>query len=177
MATERGSRQAPPWAQVWLGAAPIAVAPWLILGITRPSAFALNIAGASFFAAVNLLMIWAYLWSPVAQKNPGIVAARVVSSVVGIQGCFALGYYLFSARYHHAFNEVLTRIDAAYFTVSTATTTGMGDIHPVSQAARLVVTAQMVASLFLVVTAVGTALARLLSRAERAVDLPARRSS
>lgn len=43
----------------------------------------------------------------------------------------------------------------------------MGDIHPVTQGARLLVTGQMVVSLFLVVTAVGTALTRLLNKALR----------
>jgi hypothetical protein len=56
-----------------------------------------------------------------------------------------------------AFNVPLTRIDATYFTISTATTTGMGDIHPVSGAARLLVSAQMIASLYRVVIAITTA--------------------
>ena len=139
--------------------------PWLVLAVTSPSAFAFNILTASVLAFYSLIKIWVYLWSPRAQKYLGLVAAQVVSSVVGIEGCFALGYFLFSERHPNAFNETLTRIDSAYFTVSTATTTGMGDIHPVSQAARLLVTVQMVASLFLVVTAIGTALTRLLNKA------------
>src|SRR5580704_14056399 len=103
MATSRGLRQAPPWAQVWLHAVPTAVAPWFILAITSPTSFAFNIMWASFFTFYSLVKVWTYLWSPAAQRNPGIVAAQVVSSVVSIEGCFALGYYLFSARYPKAF--------------------------------------------------------------------------
>jgi hypothetical protein len=48
-----------------------------------------------------------------------------------------------------------------------ATTTGVGDIHPVSGSARLIVTGQMITSLYLVVIALGTAAQRVL--ASRAV--------
>ena len=41
----------------------------------------------------------------------------------------------------------LTRTDALYFTVTTFTTVGFGDIIPASQGARLVVTAQMILDL------------------------------
>jgi len=159
-----GLRQAPPWAQVWLHAVPAAAAPWVVLAITSPSAFTFNVVAACVFVFYSLLKAWAYLWSPSAQKNPGIVAAQVLSSAVAIEGCFALGYFILSSRVPDAFNSILTRIDSAYFAVSTATTTGLGDIHPVTQAARLLVTGQMVVSLFLVVIAVGTALTRLLNR-------------
>jgi hypothetical protein len=42
----------------------------------------------------------------------------------------------------------LTRTDALYFTVTTFSTVGFGDIAPVSQSARLVVMAQMLSLLF-----------------------------
>ena len=164
MATQSGPRQAPARAQIWLHAVPSALVAWVILTITSPTAFAFNIAAASILAAYSLFKTWVYLWSPSAQKNPGIVAAHVASAVIAIEGCFALAYYLLSARAPSSFAPgVLTRIDAAYFTVSTATTTGMGDIHPATETARLLVTGQMVVSLFLVVTALGVALTRLLT--------------
>ena len=57
----------------------------------------------------------------------------------------------------------MTGVDAAYFAISTATTTGMGDIHPVNSSARLIVTGQMIARLSLVVIALGTAAQRVLA--------------
>jgi hypothetical protein len=64
----------------------------------------------------------------------------------------------------HSFDpSPLTGIDAAYFTISTATTTGMGDVHPVSGGARLLVSGQMIASLYLVVIAISTAAQRVLA--------------
>jgi hypothetical protein len=40
-----------------------------------------------------------------------------------------------------------TRIDAVYFTVTTLSTVGFGDVHAVGQAARLVVTGQILVNL------------------------------
>jgi hypothetical protein len=51
-----------------------------------------------------------------------------------------------------SFSEPLTKVDALYFTVTTMTTTGYGDIHPVSQQGRMLVTGvQAGAFLFIVV--------------------------
>jgi Ion channel len=96
---------------------------------------------------------------------PGQVLARVLGSMSLLEGIFAQIYDLLSANRPQAFSSPLTGIDAAYFTISTATTTGMGDIHPVSGAARLLVTAQMVSSLALVVAALGIALNRFYGQA------------
>ena len=42
------------------------------------------------------------------------------------------------------FDGLLTRIDALYFVVTTLVTVGYGDIHPVGQLARALVSVQMV---------------------------------
>ena len=100
-----------------------------------------------------------------AESPPGQVLAQVLASISSVEGIFGQVYELLSATRPEAFNSPLTGIDAAYFTISTATTTGMGDIHPVSSAARLLVTAQMVVSLALVVAALGVALNRFYGQA------------
>jgi hypothetical protein len=48
------------------------------------------------------------------------------------------------------FSEPLTRLDAAYFTVTVFATVGFGDITAVSETARAVVTVQMLGGLVLV---------------------------
>ena len=45
------------------------------------------------------------------------------------------------------FSQPLTRIDSVYFTVTTFATVGFGDITATTEAARLVVTGQMIADL------------------------------
>ena len=65
------------------------------------------------------------------------------------------------------FNEALTRTDALYFTITVFATVGFGDIAPVAQWMRVVVSLQMVADLLVlgfvlraVVDAVGRARSR-----------------
>jgi hypothetical protein len=48
-----------------------------------------------------------------------------------------------------SFSEAMERTDALYFTVTVFATVGFGDISPVSDAARIIVTVQMIADLLL----------------------------
>jgi Ion channel len=63
---------------------------------------------------------------------------------------FASTYYLMSRSYPASFNQVLTRTDAVYFTVTVLSTVGFGDVVGTSQSARIAVTVQMLADLVLV---------------------------
>jgi len=74
---------------------------------------------------------------------------------------FADVYYILGQDRPGSFDTGLSRTDALYFTVTMFTTVGFGDIVPVSAAARILVTIQMVANLMvlsvalrLIVTAV-----------------------
>ncbi|MGY1710844.1 potassium channel family protein [Geodermatophilus sp. SYSU D00758] len=60
---------------------------------------------------------------------------------------FAAVYVVLSGSRPDAFSEPLTRTDALYFAVTVFATVGFGDITPVSQVARVLVTVQMVADL------------------------------
>lgn len=62
---------------------------------------------------------------------------------------FANVYYLTELNEAGSFNAPLTRTDALYFTVTVFATVGFGDIAPVNQTARVLVTAQMVGNLLL----------------------------
>lgn len=74
---------------------------------------------------------------------------------------FAFLYWGLSLRDPGAFNTPLSPLDSVYFAVATFTTTGFGDLAPASQAARLAVTAQMVAGFALVSVGLALALTRL----------------
>lgn len=60
---------------------------------------------------------------------------------------FANLYYLLAHNLPDSFTEPLTRTDALYFTVTVFATVGFGDIAPVTQTARVLVTVQMVGNL------------------------------
>ena len=63
---------------------------------------------------------------------------------------FAAGYVLIEGSDPRAFTETLTRTDALYFVVTVFATVGFGDITPVTQAARVLVTIQMVGDLVVI---------------------------
>jgi voltage-gated potassium channel len=62
---------------------------------------------------------------------------------------FATTYFLMSHLSEGSFTQHLTRTDALYFTVTTFSTVGFGDITAKSEMARLIVTGQMLADLVL----------------------------
>ena len=58
----------------------------------------------------------------------------------------------------HSFNIVLSFPSAIYFAVSTVSTVGYGDIHPVSSGAEIWVSCQIVIGLFITIYVVGKAM-------------------
>jgi len=63
---------------------------------------------------------------------------------------FAATYCTVDAQQPGAFSEALSRTDGLYFTLTVFATVGFGDITPVSQLARVLVTIQMVVGLLTV---------------------------
>ncbi|MBK8446018.1 MAG: two pore domain potassium channel family protein [Micropruina sp.] len=63
---------------------------------------------------------------------------------------FALGYFVMAIRNPGEFEGLNTRLDALYFSLTTMTTVGYGDIHAVGQNGRLLVTVQLAFSLVFV---------------------------
>lgn len=75
----------------------------------------------------------------------GVQALTVTVTVFVL--LFAAAYHVMSHQNPGEFSESLTKTDALYFTMSTLSTVGFGDITAQTQAARLVVTVQMLADL------------------------------
>ena len=99
---------------------------------------------------VILLAVTAYqLRAIVRAKYPAVRAVVALASTVPLFVLLFASVYFVMARASPAnFGpHQLTRTDALYFTVTVFSTVGFGDITPVSQGARLVVTAQMMLDL------------------------------
>ena len=63
---------------------------------------------------------------------------------------FAVGYQQIAALDPSAFSEPLNRTDTLYFVVTVFSTVGFGDISPVSAAARVLASVQMLGDLVLI---------------------------
>lgn len=65
--------------------------------------------------------------------------SRLVALLMLVIVCFASAFYALARSGPGQFTGIDTRTDALYFTVVTMATIGYGDIHPVGQAARVLV--------------------------------------
>jgi voltage-gated potassium channel len=104
------------------------------------------ITGLVILAAVTVWQIRAI----VSASHPAVRAVEALAvTAPTFLLLFAADYFLMSQHDPATFTQQLTRSDALYFTVSTFSTVGFGDITPVGQYARLVVTAQMILDLLI----------------------------
>ena len=70
-------------------------------------------------------------------------ADGLVVGIVSVVLVFALSFYLLVRAQPGQVEGLQTRLDALYFTMSTLTTVGYGDIHAAGQTARILVLVQM----------------------------------
>jgi voltage-gated potassium channel len=78
---------------------------------------------------------------------------------------FALGYYVLDAQSPGQMSGQTTRTDSLYFTLSTLTTVGFGDIHAQGQLARGLVILQLLFDVVFVAALVSTVAGTIRSRA------------
>jgi voltage-gated potassium channel len=85
----------------------------------------------------------------IRSRYPGLRAVEALAATAPLfLLLFAAVYFLMAADDPSNFTvETLTRTDALYFTVTIFSTVGFGDISPASEAARILVTAQMILDL------------------------------
>ncbi|MGY1694678.1 MULTISPECIES: potassium channel family protein [unclassified Geodermatophilus] len=111
------------------------------------------VTGAVFVASLVLFSVFVafQLRSIVRSDEPRLRAIRALA--VGLPLlllAFASTYGVIAAQQPGAFTEPLDRTDGIYFTVTVFSTVGFGDIAPVSELARVLVTIQMVVGLVVV---------------------------
>jgi hypothetical protein len=135
--------------------------PWTQLRRPAPSYAAWQLPLACFGLVWPIVFVCLLLWGRIffRHMSPTVIAIFVIALAMFVEGTFAEVYYQMSAHSPHSFDpSSMSGIDAAYFTIGTATTGS--DIHPVSGAARLWVSGQQIASVFLIVIAITTAVQR-----------------
>ena len=113
--------------------------------------------------AVSVLAVRHVLRSEFPVLRAVEMVAVVVTFAIVV---FASVYVLVSKREPSAFSEPLDRVDALYFSLTTSTTVGFGDINAKSDQARISVMVHMVAN----VVVLGVAARVLLNTARRRIQ-------
>lgn len=122
---------------------------YFVLPMTRGgvTAVLVLVAGLALTASLLVWEIRGILRSP----HPGIKAVQGLVLVVSVFFVgFATTYFLMGQSNPGTFNQSLSRLDAAYFTVTIFATVGFGDIVAVTEPGRAVTLIQMIADLALI---------------------------
>jgi voltage-gated potassium channel len=128
-----------------LATAVVLVALYYLLPLDHITSVPLTLAGGLVILLAGIA--W-QLHAIVRARDPGVRAIVALASTVPLFVLlFAAVYFAMARASPASFSHPLTRTDALYFTVTIFSTVGFGDITPASQAARLVVTTQMILDL------------------------------
>ena len=137
-----------------VGAAAILIGGYALmpLGVLSDSELVLRIV--LVVGLVIATIVW-QLWAVDRAALPQLRAFEaLVVTVSVIVFTFAAAYLNMSRHDPEAFTEVLGKTSALYFTMTTLTTVGYGDITAKTDAARIVVMLQMVANVVVIGSAV-----------------------
>jgi voltage-gated potassium channel len=140
---------------------------YFTLPFDKASAFNTGVALLIGLVLVTILLAWqarqiAHDPHPRARAVEALVTSFPIAVLV-----FATTYFLMSEGSPESFNQPLSRVDSLYFTVSTFATVGFGDVAAVTEAARIIVTIQIVVDLILVGLVVRVFLSSVQSGLER----------
>ena len=132
------------------GSAVVLVAIYYLLPLdhsARWAAIAMLVTGLAGLSALVAFQVRSIIASPF----PGLRALEALAiSVPFFLVLFASTYVVLVAISPGSFTQPMTRTNALYFTVTVFATVGFGDITATTQAARLVVTAQMILDLIII---------------------------
>jgi hypothetical protein len=101
-----------------------------------------------------------------AIRRPTILPLRSLILQVIITGTvlvvnFAWIYWAYSPRPMTCMNVSLSKIDSAYFTPTTLTTVGYGDIAPVTERCRVIVSGQLILGAILIIIVLSLLVVRI----------------
>ena len=108
------------------------------------------VVGGLGLAVVIAVFVWRLARIPSASR-PVIAAIEALCLVFGMFLClFALVYVSLAVDDPNRFTQPLNKVSAVYFSVTVLATVGFGDIAPVGDLTRTIVTVQMVLDLLLI---------------------------
>jgi hypothetical protein len=149
-----------------LGVVAVTLLVYFLLPIEGARAAMAGAAAACVGIAIILTVFARQIARVSRSRRPVLAALEALALVFGMfLSFFALLYVSISEGDAEAFTQGVDKIAGIYFATTVLTTVGFGDISPVSDSARVVVTLQMVLGMILI----GTAFKALGFSAKRAV--------
>jgi uncharacterized membrane protein len=98
---------------------------------------------AVVFVAGVFVVVWAVVRQVQAIRTTGGHVGALLTLFYLAVVFFAATYYVVEHTWPNQFESLATRTDALYFAVTVVATVGFGDVHAAGQAARALVTVQM----------------------------------
>ena len=137
-----------------VGSTAALVAIYYLLPLDRSSTWVAVTMLAIGLAVLVALVVFQVRWI-LRSRFPGLRGVEALATSIPLfLLLFASTYVVLATISASNFSEPLTRTDALYFTVTVFSTVGFGDITAKTEAARLVVTGQMIVDLVAVGLAV-----------------------
>ncbi len=150
-----------------LGVVAVTLLGYFLLPIEGASAASAAAVAACAGITVILIVFFRQISRVSRSRRPVLAALEALVLVFGLfLSFFALLYVAISESDPDAFTQGVDKVAGIYFTTTVLTTVGFGDISPVSDTARIMVTLQMVLGMVLI----GTAFKALGFSAKRAVN-------
>jgi voltage-gated potassium channel len=115
---------------------------------------AFRLAAYALGLALVVLVVVRQMRRHLASRGKDVRIDSLALAIVLSVLLFALAYYTVSTTQSGEFSGLSTRVDALYYSLTVATTTGFGDVSAQSQLARAMVSAQLVFNMLIVATAV-----------------------
>ncbi len=165
-----------PWAERSpLGRLLLGVVGMLIIFYSVPVSTQESAGRTAMAVIITLVGIAALAWAIVAQLKRQMQSRSedvhtLVMLLVLVAIVFALAFFVLEEHSPGQVRGLFTRTDALYFTVSTLTTVGFGDIHAAGQLARGLVILQLVFNAVFVGALVSTVVGTIRSRAPGRVE-------
>jgi voltage-gated potassium channel len=104
-----------------------------------PVGLAVGVAGT----LVAMFGVSAVVVAEVNRPQRRLTVLHLVLALEAVIMAFSVSYYLAATVSEGSFVGIETRLDALYFSMTTLSTVGFGDVHATSQLSRAIVTVQI----------------------------------